>query len=229
MQVRQAPSYIPRSLEKELLSQPVRPDLTPGLIVNADALLRQNPSLQPVLDRLREENGLIGEPALLIPPEETAAIFSKEQIDLLRSLARLVAEQIHPHAKTGLDAVWLVYGAYKLKEEWEKPDRNTSAFIFKLAGLGLGAAGIAGNVYPDLKLNDAWANGVNGFVKVGGAIAAGKTPPTHELTLSSDKRLEIPIKALKAFGVSLDPAPSVYQIPGLAPPRGIVSTLKPKS
>lgn len=229
MQVSQAPSYIPRSLTAELLSQRSRPDFTPGFIANADDLIRQNPALQPVVDRLRQENGLAGKPTLLIPPEETAALFSKEELDLLRSVARLVAEQVHPHLKTGIDVVWLVYGAYKLKEDWEKPDRNTTACIFKLAGLGLGAAAVTGSINPDLKLNDAWANGINGFVKAGGAIAEGKTPPMNELTLSTDKRLEIPIKALKAFGVSLDPAPPAYTIPGLASPRGIVSPLKSKT
>lgn len=226
MLITPASSYIPRSLNASLLSQPSRPDLTPGLIINAEGVVQQSPRLQSAVDRLRKEHGLRGMPTFLIPPEETAAIFSKDELALLRSASRLLAEQIHPHLKTGVDAVWLVYGAYKLKEDWKKPDRNTSACIFKLADLGLGAAGVLGGVYPDLKLDDAWANGINGFVKVGGSIAEGKTLSMNEHLLSSDKRLDLLAKALKVGGVSLDPEPPTNAIPGLVAKKGIAVPLE---
>jgi len=76
-----------------------------------------------------------------------------------------------------------------------------------MASLALDSAKIAGSIYPDIKLPDAWSNGFNFIVKSGDAIWQGKTAPVNELALSTDKRLDIPIKVLKLAGVSIDPTP----------------------
>lgn len=139
-----------------------------------------------------------------------SAIFAYDKdLDLLRSIADLLVEQLHPHTKTGIDVVWLVYRAFKLREEWLQPNRDTVSCLLKLADITLGAAGVTGRLYPEMKLSDPWANGLNFVVKNGQELREGKTLPLNELVLSTEQRLEIPLKIFKVAGISLDPTEPV--------------------
>lgn len=224
--------YLPRPLTAELLAQPGNAGSDPGFIGSGSELIEQHPALQSALGR--QTGGLTGMPCFIVPPEETPALFTPAELDLLRSLTRHLAAQLHPHLKTGVDAIWFVHGAFKLRRDWEKPDRNTGACLFKLAGLGLGMAGIAGSIYPGLKIPDAWANGLNFTIKSGGLILEGKSLPLNEMLLSSDKRVEIPLKILKAAGITLDPDPSAavllssHQAVGRITPLGPVQDRQAK-
>lgn len=207
-------SYLPPQLKTELLSEPADKALTPGLVLSAIELGQTSPALGAALAGIQKQHGLLGSPTLVMPPGESAAVFNAAELDLLRAIAGQIAKAIDPRLKTGLDGIWLVYRAYKLREEWNQPDRNTTACLLKLAGLGMSAAGIAGRIDPDLKIADPWANGINFFIRSGGAIAEGKTPPLNEMMLSTIPALDIPLKALKVAGIALDPEnPALPTIP----------------
>jgi hypothetical protein len=219
MQIATISDYVPSQLRSELLAQSGNSGTVPGFVVNAPELSVQSPSLSAAIDDLRAKNGLSGPPCLVVPPHETSAIFAcKDELDLLHSVADLIADQVRPHLKAGVDAIWLVYRAFSLREEWRQSNRNTTACLLKLAGIGLGVAGLAGHVYPEMKLPDSWSNGLNFIVKAGNTLAEGKTVAINELVLSSDKLLEIPLKIIKLAGISLDSAPPVLgqtPIPGV--------------
>jgi hypothetical protein len=212
---------LPKQLATELLATDKSEDNCPGLIVSTKALLEQNQALA------KSVNGMLGAsypkqfPALMTSPAATSSIFSHTQeLSLLKSVASLIAAQVHPNLKLGVDAVWLVYGAAQLHDEWTKPGADLGACAFKLAGLGLSAANLVGGLNPELKLQDSWANGINFCLKSGEAIYQGKTPPINELMLSTDKRLDIPLKLLKLAGASLDPQPTA-SIPAFGATNGI--------
>jgi hypothetical protein len=200
------PAFIPKSLSSELRSQTTDSDHTPGLIVSTEDLARQKPNFGRAIAGLLPPNTRPQASALVLSPAETSRLFrNTEELALLKSIAGLIAEQIHPYAKTGVDVVWFVYKAAQLKEAWERPDRDRVACCFKMAGLALDSTKIIGSIYPDLKLPDAWSNGFNFIAKSGDAIWQGKTVAVNEMALSTDKRFEIPIKVLKLAGISLDP------------------------
>jgi hypothetical protein len=200
---------IPPPIRELMLREPKAAENVPGLVIGT-TVTNHTTALGRVLAELRRGAGLPSDPVLMVTPRETAAIFAndKEVLDLVKAIAAEIAGQVHPHLKIGLDVTWLVYDAARLWGEWRKPERNAKASLFKLAGLGLGAAKIAGTVYPDVTIPDRWANGLNVIVKGGGAVVQGKVFPTNELLLSADKRLAIPLKAVKVFGIALDPSPA---------------------
>jgi hypothetical protein len=201
-----APASVPKSIAKELVSERKDPHGAPGLIVSTEDLSKQRPNFRRAVAELVPPERRAYASALIVPPEETSVLFKhSEELALLKSIAGLIAEQFHPYAKAGVDVVWIVYKAAQLKDEWDRPDRDAVACGFKMASLALDSVKIAGHLDPDLKLPDAWANGFNFVVKSGAALWQGKTAPVNELTLSSDKRLDIPIKVLKLAGLSLDP------------------------
>jgi hypothetical protein len=215
-----APAFIPKSLTKELLSHRTGPDGPPGLIVSTEDLAKQKPNFRSAVAGLLPPNTRPQGSALVLAPAQTSLLFKNtEELALLKAIAALISEHIHPYVKTGVDVVWFVYKAAQLKEEWNRPDRDTVACCFKMASLALDSAEIAGNVYLDVKLPDAWSNGFNFFVQSGEAIWEGKTVPVNELAFSTDKRLDIPLKVLKLAGVSLDP-PAVK-------PEGLLGTVSP--
>jgi hypothetical protein len=180
----------------------------PGLLVNARPLVSQYPTLQSALDKIKKEQGLTGPPFVAVPPEQVPFLFAHEpELSLLKSVATLLAGKAHPVIKTGIEAIWVVYGASKWYREWKQPDRNTAACVFTLGGLAVDLASIPGGVYPSLELPKHFANTMNFIAKGGESLALGKLPPTNELSLSADERFAIPIKALKCFGVSLDQSP----------------------
>ena len=200
-----APAVVPKVLSSELLSVPKHVDNTPGLILSTHDLLAHSPSFAQGVDGLWPARGLTGSPTLVISPQETSCLFAHSgELDLLKSVAGLIAQQIHPRLKTAVDALWLIYKSARLKEEWDRPDRDTVTCLFKMGGLALGCANLAGGVYPDLKLSDPWSNGFNFLLKSGESILQGKTVPVNELIFSTDKRFDIPLKALKLAGISLD-------------------------
>ena len=140
-----------------------------------------------------------------------------------------IVQQAQPQLKTGIDAVWLVYRAFQLREEWKEPNHNTMACLLKLAGLGLGVGSIAGRAFPGMKLPDPWSNGLNFFLKAGGSLVEGKTIPINELILSTEKRQAIPLKIFKVAGISLDPTPPMVGAPMAPLPRTLVSPLSKPS
>ena len=205
------PAFVPKALAKELLSAGKPADGIPGLIVSTHDLSKQSANFARAMEGLVPANMLSRTPALVIPPHETSDLFKhSDELALLKAVAGLIAEQVHPYLKTGIDVVWLVYKAAQLQEEWNQPGRDTIACGFKMAGLALSSANLAGSIYPDIKLNDSWSNGFNFIVKSGESILQGKTIPVNELVFSAEKRLDILIKALKCAGISLDP-PTLHQ------------------
>lgn len=208
-------AVVPRSVRKELLSQENHSSDTPGIIVSIGALSTHNPDFVRALAGLAPANALARTPALVIPPRETSRVFEhSEELALLKSVAALIAQQVHPHLKTGIDALWLVYRAAQLREEWSQPHRDTVACGFKMTDLALSAAGMVGDVYPGLALPDSWANGFDYVLSSGQAIHEGKTVPVNELAFATDKRLDIPLTLLKLAGLSLDPQAYGQSLPG---------------
>jgi hypothetical protein len=205
------PAFVPKSLAKELLSAGKPADKIPGLIVSTQDLSKQSANFARAMEGLVPANMLSRTPALVISPRETSSLFQhSDELALLKSVAGVIAEQVHPYLKTGIDVVWLVYKAAQLQEEWNQPGRDTIACGFKMAGLALSSANLVGNVYTEVKLPDSWSNGFNFIVKSGESILQGKTLPVNELVFSTDKRLDIPLKVLKCAGISLDP-PTLHQ------------------
>jgi hypothetical protein len=205
------PAFVPKSLAKELLSVGKQTDDIPGLIVSTQDLSKQNSNFARAIQGLVPPNMLSRTPALVISPRETSSLFQhSDELALLKSVAGVIAQQVHPHLKTGIDVVWLVYKAAQLQEEWSQPGRDTIACGFKMAGLALNSANLVGSVYTDVKLPDSWSNGFNFIVKSGESIWQGKTIPVNELVFSAEKRLDIPLKVLKCAGISLDP-PTLHQ------------------
>jgi hypothetical protein len=197
---------LPKRLTSELLATSRSDDGCPGLIVSTKALLEQNTGVATAVDGVLGHRYPRQYPTLMATPEATSSLFSHtKELSLLKSVASLVAAQVHPNLKLGVDAVWLVYGAAQLHDEWTKPDADRGACAFKLASLSLSAVSFVGGLTPELKLPDCWSNGINFCLKSGEAIYQGKTPPLNELALATDKRMDIPLKLLKLAGVSLDP------------------------
>jgi hypothetical protein len=211
-----------------MLSADMSADGCPGLIISTKHLLEQNHSVAKSVDGMLPKAYPQQFPALYVTPTETSSLFSNTQeLALLKSVASLVASQVHPNLKFGVDAIWLVYGAAQLHDEWTKPGADLGACAFKLASLGLSTASLVGRLSPDLELPDSWSNGINFCLKSGEAIYKGKTPPINELTIAADKRMDIPLKLLKLAGISLDPEPA-NSISGLSPVAS-VTLLAPNS
>ena len=180
------PAFVAKSLAKELLSVGKHTDDVPGLIVSTQDLSKQSANFARAMEGLVPPNMLSSTPALVIPPHETSDLFKhSDELALLKALAGLIAEQVHPYLKTGIDVVWLVYKAAQLREEWSQPGRDTIACGFKMTGLALSSLSLAGSIYPDIKLADSWSNGVNFIVKRGESIWQGKTLPVNELGFST--------------------------------------------
>jgi hypothetical protein len=205
------PAFVPKSLAKELLSVGKHTDDVPGLIISTQDLSKQSANFARAIQGLVPPSMLSSAPALVISPRETSSLFQhSEELALLKAVAGLIAEQVHPYLKTGIAVVWLVYKAAQLQEEWNQPGRDTIACGFKMAGLVLSSANLVGSVYTDVKLPDSWSNGFNFIVKSSESILQGKTLPVNELVFSAEKRLDIPLKVLKCAGISLDP-PTLHQ------------------
>lgn len=213
MKIAQAPSFLPLSLKDQIENQSPHDPNTPGLLVVVDDILKQYPNLRSGIANIPFKETPASAPCLVVEPDQVSSILASDAgLDLIKTIASAVAQQIHPHLKTGIDAIWLVYGAKKLYTDWNQPDRDTVSCLFKATGLAMGVTGVIGNVYPDIKIPDHWANGVNFIVKGGGAIYEGKTLPINEMILSADKRLKIPLKFLKFAGIALDPDPAFQSI-----------------
>lgn len=226
MKITQMPSpSTPLTLADLMNKSPVEANGLPGLIVCTDALKGQSPSLDRALGAMRTEVGGAGPGFVTIQPAEIPLIFRYEkELNLIRTLAGEALKDAAPKAKLAIEALWVVYGAFKLSDQFNRPDRDNLVWAMQLGGFVAGAMGLAGKAYPALKMPDHFANGINYFFKAGGAVAAGKTVPIHELMLSSDARMSIPLKALKVLGVSLDPELSAS--PAGVVPFGLVRQIK---
>lgn len=211
-------SRAPVAMRRELVRTDSADPLKPGFIVGLGPLLPNNHLLRQSVGAI-DPRGTESSPVLLVEPEQTPWIFAHEQeLAIVKSLASMALQSIH-HGKTAVDALWLVYGAAKLHHDWNRPTRDTGACVFKMLGLGLGLANLPGDFSPGLAIPDHWGNGVNFVFKSGEAIYEGKTPPINEMMmLSADKRMAVPIKLMKYFGLALDPDP-LY--------RGITATTIP--
>jgi hypothetical protein len=140
-------------------------------------------------------------PLVYVPARQTPWIFKREaELDLLRTIVAAVAGQIHPHAKVAVNGAWLVYGAAKLREEWSRPDRDTSACVFRMIGLTAGLLELPGDVSSDFKLPDAWGNGINVFLKCEDALYHGKTLSPFDTALPTKI-----YKAVEAASLSHSP------------------------
>ena len=220
------PIGVPQPLRSYLLESP-RPmsgpeptlqpgPIYPGFLVNVDPLVSQRPTLRDALDKFQKEQGLTGRPAfVVVPPEQVPFLFEHEtELDLVKTLARKVAGSVHPYLGVGIDAVWLVYEASKLHYDWNQPDRNTSACIFRLIGLTKDLVSLVGGVYPDLKVPDYLANGIDYIVKTNELLSLGELTPTNQMLAlaEADEQLAISAKILKCAGMALDPDPKFARL-----------------
>lgn len=203
------PIQPPQALRREMAEiVPPAPDV-PGLIAGADDLVDQHPRLKPYLPTHPGAKST----ALVLHPAETGLIFGKDALlDFLRTLAGEIGSQVHPHIKTGIDALWLVYKMRKFYAATQSKGSVELVDFFKIVGLALDAVKLADTAIPALDLPDHWSNGVNFIVKAGESYAAGKAFPGNELLLSQVKPLQIPLKALKVTGIALDPHPAYQNI-----------------
>ncbi len=217
-----AARYLPTPLKQEIKHTPQGKELLPGFLIGIDEILEQYPVLHSNLSTIQSEYELIGRSCLVVPPEQTFNIFAYDkELDLIKTIAGNVAMLIHPHLKTGIDGLWLWYKAAKLYDDWKKPNRDTAACLFKVAGLALSTIKAIGSIYPDLKIPDHWANGINFVVKSGESLYKDRTPPINEMILSSDKRLAIPLKLLKVAGIAIDPRPEFQSITVMPLPTAV--------
>jgi hypothetical protein len=199
------PAVVPLALKSELLAVPAGPVDCPGLIVAAPGQ---------------------GSPAWLVDRKHTASLFDfHQELALLKSVTALVAQQVDPRLKMGVDAVWLVYSAAQLQDEWNRPDADRVGCAFKLGALAMGTVSLVGGLDAHYQLPDRWANGFNYLLKSGEMLYQGRTPGLSDLLLNADKRMDIPLKVLKLAGVSIDanvppkaPAGLTWQRVGPAPP-----------
>lgn len=213
MKITQASSLLPSSLKGQIEKQSSHDPNTPGFLIGVHDILKQYPNLRSGIANIPFKETPGSAPCLVVEPDQVPSIFASDAgLNLIKTIASTVAQQIHPHLKTGIDAIWLVYGAKELYTNWNRPDRDRVSCLFKAIGLAVGATDVIGNVYPNIKIPDHWANGVNFLVKGGGAIYEGKTLPINEMTLSADKRLRIPLELLKLAGIALDPDPAFQSI-----------------
>jgi hypothetical protein len=208
----------PLTVRRELVRTDSADPFKPGFIVGLGPALPENPLLQQAIGAI-VPRGTESSPVLLDEPEQTPWIFAHErELEIVKALASMALQSIQ-HGKITVDALWLVYGAAKLHHDWSRPSRDTGACVFKMLGLGLGLAKLPGDINPGLALPDHWGNGVNFVFKSGEALYQGKTPPINEMMmLSVDKRMAVPVKLMKYFGLALDPDP-LY--------RGIIATAIP--
>lgn len=214
------PAWLPKSLTSEMFAARPGQPLVPGLILSAHDLTIQSPAITTALGHLAVPARLVS-PALYVSPTETANALGPNELALVKSVCALIAEQVSPHLKTGVDVVWLVYKAAQLKKEWERPDRDTTACVIKMLDVAMSSVRVADKLSTRLDLPDAWSNGVNFAIKSGGAIVLGKTPPMNELALvSMDRRLEVPLQFLKLMNVTLDPQ---YQTATFARPTFVAA------
>lgn len=223
MQITQANSF-PGALQRKLIGQKPADPATPGFIMAVDPIVAQVPTLHDAASLLGMARAPgTATPVLVVNPDETPEIFRySKELDLVRTVAGEVLRQVHPHCKTGVDAIWFVYRAAKLYDEWRKPDSDKTLCAFGLLGLGMSGLSLTGAVYPEVRLPDHWANGINFALKSGEALYQGKTLPINELILSADKRMAIPMKLMKVAGIALDPSPQFDALkvsPLIAPQR----------
>ena len=188
-------------------AEPPSTEVTPGFIVNGSALLGQTPTIKANIDRFWTETGTLGPPWVVVQPREVRGIFRyEEELDLIHRITRLALQDAHPHLKTAVDALFLVYGAYGLREEWKQPNQNKGACFLKSLELAADAYELLGGVYPGLELSDSWKNGVNYLVIGGGAVLEGRTPPMDEL-VSGDDRISLAFKIIRVAGDALNRLP----------------------
>lgn len=206
MQVTQA--SLPPVLQRKLTAQEPADPKTPGFIIGVDPIVARNPTLEGALAHLRPASGGTATPVMVVSPNETPKIFQySAELDLLKTVAGEVLKQVHPNLKTGVDAIWFVYRASKLYDEWSRPGSDKVLCAFGLFGLGMSGLKLTGAFYPEVRIPDHWANGINFVAKSGESLYLGKTPPINELILSTDKRMAIPLKLMKVAGLALDPSP----------------------
>lgn len=221
MQVTQA--SLPPVLQRKLIAQKAGDPQTPGFIVGVDPIVAKNPTLEGALAHLRPASGGTATPVLVVSPDETPKIFKySAELDLVKTVAGEVLKQVNPNLKTGVDAIWFVYRASKLYDEWSRPGSDKVVCAFGLFGLGMSGLKLTGAFYPEVRIPDHWANGINFVAKSGESLYLGKTPPINEMILSTDKRMAIPLKLMKVAGVALDPSPQFDALkvsPLLAPKR----------
>ncbi len=192
---------VPKALQDEWAAEKRSDILTPGFLM--DIL---PPAFQKDKNLWESRSGNLPAassktlPLLYVPASQTPWIFKREaELDLLRTIAGMVAAQVHPYAKVAVDGAWLVYGAAKLRHEWSQPDRDSMACVVKMFGLGVGLLKLPGDVSNDYKLPDLWDNGINVVVKCGSAFYQGKTPTPIELNAMINPNLALPAKVYKAF------------------------------
>ena len=203
MKIQKSPNWIPGMIRTEILSTPPSPRLSPGF------LLRQE--VTPATEGSPGVSGPVTAPTpthryLLVPPTETESLLDNpEVVSLMKMITKAVAAQIHPHAKLGVDAIFLAYGVKKLIEDWKKPGADRTLCLFKTAGLTLNASHLIGAACPEVRLPDPWDNRIDFVVSVGGDLYKGKVPSAQDLTLGRHPLGKIPLQLLKVAESTLKP------------------------
>lgn len=205
------------------ISAPPSPsgEITPGLLTGVDHLLKKRPNLYQSIaaDLNLPRSQPPAASFLVVKPEQVPDIFDDKTLKSIKTIASQLAKEINPHLKFGIDALWLVYSLNNLRKDWKKPDWDTGNFIFEVAGIGLGALGLANSInseydFSEYKISDEMSYGLDVFVKSGKVIYQGKPLPMNELLLSKDKANKIPMALMSLAGIALDPEiPNVTAVP----------------
>ncbi len=134
MMIQKSPAWIPAVVRTEIQSTPRSLAMTPGFLVRLG-----NVPVAAGLTGVRAAAPLATAPpsprCLVVRPQETEALLANPEVAaLLKMIAREVAAQIHPHVKTGVDAIFLAYGVRNLIEDWRQPGADRTLCRFKNAG-----------------------------------------------------------------------------------------------
>ena len=197
MKIQKSPAWVPAVVRTEIQSTPRSLATTPGFLVRlGDVPITTGPA------GVRAAAPLATAPpaprCLMVRPQETKALLANPEVAaLLKMITKQVAAQIHPHVKTGVDAIFLAYGVRNLIEDWKQPGADRTLCLFKTLGLTLSASSLAGSVCPDVRLPDHWANGIDFVASVGGDLYQGKIPSALELTLGRHPSGALPMQLIK--------------------------------
>jgi hypothetical protein len=178
-------------------------DVLPGLIVNTDVIAAHDPALhRRMLDSPLAPRAGTAHFVVVRPHELPFLVQHDSELALFKTILK-TATHDRPVIGRVIDTMWIVYGAYKLRE-MARAGASASACFWQLGDLAASTAAVTGQFVPSMKLPDAFANGMNYVVAAGGALSEGRAIPFTEIALSQDERNALPLAAMKALGLSLD-------------------------
>lgn len=203
------------------ISAPPSPsgEIIPGLLADVRPIFDKNPEFYKDIVAKSFATHRSMTPFLVVKPEQVPDIFDDKILKAVKTAAGEILKGVHPHLKTGIDALWLVYSATKLYKNLNKPDRDAGALLFEAAGFTVDAISLAGSVNSDYKLSEEWSYGLKFILKSGNALYQGKDIPINELILSKDKQNAIPLAIASAAGLAFDPKISYVSAVPLSLPK----------